>query len=52
MIRPVNFGFNEETAASNAFQKRHAAANNVNEQAQLEFDRIVSLLRANGVMLL
>lgn len=49
MIRPVNFGFNEETAASNAFQKKGASINNINERAQLEFDRMVKMLCANGV---
>ncbi len=49
MIRPVNFGFNEETAGSNAFQNRDAANNDANEQAQLEFDGMVNILRTNGV---
>ena len=49
MIRPVNFGFNEETAGSNAFQNRHAAKDGVNEKAQQEFDRMVNALCSNGV---
>jgi hypothetical protein len=49
MIRPVNFGFNDETAGSNAFQNRDADKNNVNERAQVEFDGMVKLLRENGV---
>jgi hypothetical protein len=49
MIRPVNFGFNEETAQSNAFQQRDAQHGDVNSAAQLEFDRMVKTLRANGV---
>ncbi len=49
MIRPVNFGFNEETAESNAFQNRNAGKNGVNEKAQQEFDRMVTTLRDNGV---
>ncbi|MDB5139353.1 MAG: amidinotransferase [Mucilaginibacter sp.] len=49
MIRPVNFGFNDETAGSNAFQNRDADKNNVNEKAQVEFDGMVKLLRENGV---
>ena len=49
MIRPVNFGFNEETAASNAFQNRNAAKDGVNEKAQQEFDRMVNTLCSNGV---
>jgi hypothetical protein len=49
MIRPVNFGFNEQTAESNAFQNRDAANGGVNIQAQLEFDHMVNTLRENGV---
>jgi len=49
MIRPVNFGFNEETAGSNAFQNRNADKNGVNEKAQQEFDHMVNTLRDNGV---
>jgi len=49
MIRPVNFGFNEETAGSNAFQNRNADKNDVNKRAQQEFDAMVSMLRQNGV---
>jgi len=49
MIRPVNFGFNEQTAESNAFQNRHADKNGVNEKAQAEFDAMVNVLRENGV---
>jgi hypothetical protein len=48
MIRPVNFGFNEETAASNAFQNRNADKTGVNERAQAEFDEMVNVLRKNG----
>src|ERR1700722_5683357 len=49
MIRPVNFGFNEQTAESNAFQSRNAQNEGVNHLAQKEFDGMVTLLRANGV---
>jgi hypothetical protein len=49
MIRPVNFGFNEETAASNAFQKRNADKNSIKEKALQEFDGLVNILRENGV---
>jgi hypothetical protein len=49
MIRPVNFGFNEETAGSNAFQNRNAAKDDVNEKAQQEFDRMVNTLCSNGI---
>jgi len=49
MIRPVNFGFNEQTAGSNAFQKRNADKNDANEKAQQEFDAMVNALCENGV---
>lgn len=49
MIRPVNFGLNEETAESNAFQNRSASKKGVNEKAQTEFDGMVTVLRNNGV---
>jgi hypothetical protein len=48
MIRPVNFGFNAETAVNNAFQvagKGLAAQ----EKALKEFDDLVMILRKNGV---
>ena len=49
MIRPVNFGFNEETAASNAFQNRNNNKNGIKEKARQEFDGMVNVLRENGV---
>ena len=49
MVRPANFGFNEETAVSNAFQKKQPGKDDVNMLAQREFDRMVKILCANGV---
>jgi hypothetical protein len=49
MIRPVNFGFNEQTADSNAFQNRNADKTGVKEKARQEFDGMVNILRENGV---
>ena len=49
MIRPVNFGFNEETAESNGFQNRDAVDDGANTKAQQEFDGMVNILGANGV---
>lgn len=48
MIRPVNFGFNAETAVNNAFQVagQDTAAQ---EKAAKEFDNFVQLLQQNGV---
>lgn len=48
MIRPVNFGFNPETAENNAFQVKSESAD-VQADAAREFDEFVSLLRANDV---
>jgi len=49
MIRPVNFGFNEQTAGSNAFQNRNAEQQQVQDKALSEFDEMVNVLRDNGV---
>lgn len=52
MIRPVRFGFNEQTADSNAFQNATLAAqtrNTAQADAQREFDNMVQQLRAYGV---
>ena len=49
MIRPVNFGFNEQTAGSNAFQNRNAEHQLVQDKALTEFDTMVAKLRDNGV---
>lgn len=55
MIRPVNFGFNKETAEDNVFQKKpgeDTTADSVQSKALHEFDTLVSILRANGVEVL
>jgi hypothetical protein len=44
MIRPKAFGFNDQTAQSNAFQQRAASAN-----ALAEFDRMVDVLESHEV---
>jgi hypothetical protein len=49
MIRPVNFGFNEQTAGSNAFQNRDDNNSAVQAKALQEFDGFVKTLRENGV---
>jgi hypothetical protein len=48
MVRPRNFGFNAETAATNHFQHPGAAAD-VASQARSEFDAFASALAAEGV---
>ena len=47
MVRPMRFGFNEETALSNPFQKNSSAC--AQDKALEEFNRFVSLLESSGV---
>ncbi len=51
MIRPANFGFNEETAESNAFQvkKTKLTAEDIKKTARKEFNEFVKKLRKKGV---
>jgi hypothetical protein len=49
MIRPVAFGFNTQTADSNAFQNRDDDQQAVQQKAVQEFDGFVNVLRNNGV---
>lgn len=52
MIRPVNFGFNQETAESNAFQNAEFSEKNKaasQQEALREFDEMVGQLRKLGV---
>src|SRR6185503_13709993 len=48
MIRPVNFGYNAETALNNAFQIK-GEEEDVQSKALKEFDRFVEVLQQNGV---
>jgi hypothetical protein len=54
MVRPANFGFNEETASNNAFQTRDDQTEQhlIRKQACTEFDRFVEALRDAGVRVL
>ena len=51
MVRPANFGFNEETAKSNAFQNSETTLSikEIKEQAVKEFDDFVKKLKLAGV---
>jgi hypothetical protein len=49
MIRPVGFAANEQTAASNRFQKNATGIENAARRAQLEFDTLVLTLQTAGV---
>ena len=54
MVRPVRFGFNEQTAGSNAFQTIDAAGTSAATQASAlaEFDAYVAALRDRGIEVL
>ena len=54
MVRPAHFAFNEETAASNAFQSRddRLTPQQIRQQAMQEFDQFVERLRAAGVQVI
>lgn len=49
MIRPISFGFNEQTAESNAFQTRDTDQQLAQANALAEFDDLVQILRDNGL---
>lgn len=51
MIRPVRFGFNEQTAEDNAFMHNGGqhAPGEIRRLAQQEFDRFVAMLRQAGI---
>lgn len=51
MIKPVNFGFNEETASNNAFQFKDSN-NDVQTRALNEFNNYVKKLEENGINVL
>ena len=51
MIRPANFGFNEQTATNNAFQSKDVISDaaSLKEVAIKEFDNMVAILRSKGI---
>ncbi len=51
MVRPANFGYNEETAQNNAFQTKDESVsqNIIRDKAQAEFDKFVEALRQRSV---
>lgn len=51
MVRPRHFGYNPETADSNAFQK-NVSIDDASDLAREEFNQMVALLRENGVEVL
>lgn len=54
MIRPANFGYNEETAQNNAFQTKDESFSpqQIIEKARVEFDNFVAKLRERGIEVL
>lgn len=48
MVRPRHFGFNQETAASNAFQT-NTVLEDVNTKAKIEFDNMVDVLNSKDI---
>jgi hypothetical protein len=53
MIRPANFGFNEQTAANNSFQSTDVIrdAQELKTVAKQEFDEMVEILRSKGIQI-
>jgi hypothetical protein len=51
MVRPANFGYNEQTAASNAFQTYDKTLNqkDIARKAREEFDKFVDILRGRAI---
>lgn len=51
MIRPANFGFNEETAENNSFQSNNGklAKQEISDKAIAEFDGLVTKLTKHGI---
>ena len=51
MVRPASFGFNEQTAISNSFQKKddNLSTAEIQNTALGEFDLLVDRLREHGI---
>ncbi len=54
MVRPANFGYNQETAANNYFQSEEGSVSptEIKERALQEFDNFVALLRSKDINVL
>ncbi|MCP3898581.1 MAG: amidinotransferase [Desulfobacteraceae bacterium] len=53
MVRPYDFGFNEETGTDNEFQqKSNFSEIEINKKANIEFQNMVDLLKKEGVNVL
>lgn len=50
MVRPKSFGFNPQTAGTNAFQRQSGDdVQSIGQKALVEFDKMVDLLRSNDI---
>lgn len=51
MVRPSNFGFNEETASNNAFQTKDESLSlqQIKDKSRAEFDLFVDILRGHAI---
>ncbi len=49
MIRPKSFAFNDQTAATNAFQDNTEIDSGIDKTALQEFDTMVDILRSNDI---
>ncbi len=49
MVRPASFGFNQETAPSNAFQSFPSQEGPLSDVARKEFDQMVSILKEHDI---
>lgn len=50
MVRPVRFGYNDQTAGNNAFQRQPTESYvEIQQRAVIEFDGLVEKLRAHGI---
>ncbi|MCP4023867.1 MAG: hypothetical protein GY729_18630, partial [Desulfobacteraceae bacterium] len=53
MVRPMDFGYNDETGLDNEFQNKPAENQKmINDQANIEFQNMVKGLRKKGVIVL
>lgn len=49
LVRPASFGYNPETASSNAFQKHSGDTKKVQRKALIEFDEVINVLSEKNI---
>jgi len=52
MVRPASFGFNSDTASTNAFQQTATGEDNIHQMALAEFDAAVEIIRKADIEVL